>query len=151
MKSPKTLNSTPSTGEASPSLESGEGWRLLLGALTVDELQKYAEIASDQISKEQKWALGYLALLVISLGCLGWVGLGIAKSGLTMMYGLGLALAGLLAYWPYRSMKTKKLWRGHCDAVKIELAKRKTAPEPNGSQETDDSVGGHQTGDEHEK
>ena len=50
-RSQRTLPSTPSTVDAA-------GWAALLGALTEDELRRYAEIAHDQrnIEYERWWA-----------------------------------------------------------------------------------------------
>ncbi|MEO1206189.1 MAG: hypothetical protein AAFV45_07645 [Pseudomonadota bacterium] len=122
-----------------------------MSTLTTDELKKYGEIASDQIKSEQRWTLAYLALLGISLGVLTWVGLGIIAGGLDSRGIYGLGLAALLAYWPYRSMKIKTLWRGHCNAVRAELKKRESVEMPATPSNGDTNGGAASHGDEHGK
>jgi len=131
------LNSTHHTadaagGEAGAVRNRKPGWGDLLVGLTNDELRQYFGMAEDQINAERR----LLAL---------YIGMGIAAAGLTLYSGYQiisrggvertqvyqLLAAAFLAYWPYRSRKIKKLWRGHCEAVETELARRTTGEEDN--------------------
>lgn len=123
----------------------------MLQSLTTDELQKYAEIAKDQITEEQRWTVLYLVLLVISLGVLAWVGIQVMTTGFSGNHLYGLGLAGILAYWPYRSMKIKSLWRGHCNAVRAELKKRTSDQSPAPASNTVSTTDVPPHGDEHKK
>ncbi len=116
-RSQRTLNWTPNTGE---------GWGSLLGVLTDEELGQYAQVATDQIAREVRWWWLHALMVVSAVALAGWVGIRWFSEGLgieRLVYGIGAVL--FLAYWPYRSAKTKRLWREHRNAVEGELARRK--------------------------
>ena len=105
-----------------------EAGRALLGVLNDDELERYAEIASDQAALElQRW-WWQLALAIGSACALAW---GINKMIITtweqvawrqVFSALGLAL--LMGYWPYRRVRNWSLWKRRLKAVGDERRRR---------------------------
>ena len=92
--------------------------------MSTAELARYVEIARDQYRRE----LAYWWAQAIS--CLG-AGGGLAVTmrdlilwGYSRATVLGLGLTWLLSYWPYRSFKTRRLWKRHMTAVEAELSRR---------------------------
>lgn len=101
------------------------GWRALLHDLTVDELETYAGVARDQIAQERAWAVAHVALFALSIGAIVLVAWDLSARGFQGLQVYGAIAAFLLAYWPYRAMRTRRLWQSHITAVTDELAKRR--------------------------
>ena len=108
----------------SSTLNSGEGWDELLKVLSDEELDQYAEMAMDQVRQERRWAWAQLILLAASMALTVWFVWRAARHGPDMSTLYAFALAIGLIYWPWRSAKTRRLWQGHCTAVKQEMARR---------------------------
>ena len=100
--------------------------------MTTEELCRCAQIARDQYRREMTywWAQ--------AISCLGAGGGLIVTARDLILWGnsratvLGLGLAWLLSYWPYRSFKTRRLWRRHMAAVEAELSRRGEAAPADG-------------------
>ncbi len=118
-RSQRTLPSTPSIDDAG-------GWGSLLGALTDDELRRYAEIARDQrnIEYERWWA--QVLLWVAAAASFGFAVWQLTVAGLTTLVVLAMLAAVAAGYWPYRKVQMRRLWQRHCEAVARELARRGT-------------------------
>ena len=103
----------------------GENWTGLLGVLTEEELDQYAQMAMDQVRHETSRAVLHVAMLIAGLGLVGWAGWTIYRLGEAgwSVY-LALATAGVCIYIPWRSVKTRKLWLRHYARVKQELERR---------------------------
>lgn len=111
----------------------GESWRGLLGVLTDEELAQYGQMAMDQVRIETRrnWAYGLMILAGLALiAWSAWTMFGLGKTG-WLVY-LALLAAGIFIYLPWRSVKTRKLWLGHYERVKNELARRNDGSENNG-------------------
>jgi len=96
----------------------------LLRSLTNEELDQYGRVALDQMQREDRWKIlqGFF-VLVAALVALWSVGrMYSAGFSASTLYTLGIS--ALMGYWPYRSAKSKRLWRGHLDAVRGEKARR---------------------------
>lgn len=106
-------------------LNSGEGWSELLKVLSDEELDQYAAMAMDQVRQERRWAWAQLFLLATSVALTVWLVWRAARQGpdMSTLYE-SVAAVGLL-YWPWRSAKIRRLWQGHCAAVKQEMARRR--------------------------
>ena len=118
-RSHKTLPSTPGTGDPAD-------FGALLSALTDDELRRYGEIAEDQrqIEYDRWWAeVGLWSAAAVSFIWAVWQ---IAVLGFSTRAAMGLAAAVACAYWPWRKMRMRRLWQGHCEAVAQEQARRGT-------------------------
>jgi hypothetical protein len=116
-RSQPTLHSTPSTAEPGD-------WVELLSTLTDDELRRYREIALDQRDLEyDKW-WAQIALWLAAIAALAWGLWQMMEMGVTSRALTALVAAGAFAYWPYRKVKMRRLWKGHCEAVAQELARR---------------------------
>ena len=111
----------------------GENWAGLLGVLTDEELDQYGQMAMDQVRQETNRTILHLLMLLGAVALIFWAGWTIYYVGKTgwPVY-LALAAAGLFVYIPWRSVKTRKLWLGHYDRVKQELARRQSANETDG-------------------
>ncbi|MCH9806436.1 MAG: hypothetical protein K0U74_01770 [Alphaproteobacteria bacterium] len=108
----------------------GEGWRGLLGVLTDEELTQYGQMALDQVRRETSRNLIYGLMVIAGLALIAWAAwtiYGIGETG-WLVY-LALGAAGILVYLPWRSVKTRKLWLGHYERVKQELARRNEEPD----------------------
>ena len=106
--------------------DTAERWRTLLGSLTDEELDRYREIAGDQVRRELEHGWLQVALVGLALGSAAWVvrGLILGIYGRSALLTLGLSAA--LGYWPYRKAKTRRLWRAHGAAVLAEQARRRS-------------------------
>lgn len=102
----------------------GEGWGNLLDALTDEELSQYGQMAQDQIEHELGRLWRHILLVTASIALIAWAIWQITTFGIGRTNGAVLGLGALLLYWPYRSVKALRLWRGHCRAVEGELEKR---------------------------
>ena len=106
--------------------DTAERWRAFLGALTDEELERYREIAGDQLKRELQHRWLQLALAGLALMAAAWFmsGLILGVYWLTAILILGLSAA--LGYWPYRRAKSRRLWQAHCAAVQAEQARRRS-------------------------
>ncbi len=112
------MNSTQNTGE---------GWHELLDALTDEELDQYGRMAIDQVRLEVRWAWLQVILVALGLALAGWTVVKTLEIGFDRTRFFSFALAGALLYWPYRSARTRALWKGHNNLVRRELARRQSA------------------------
>lgn len=101
-----------------------EGWSGVLGVLTDRELAQYAGLAEDQIRREER--LGWLkgAFGVASVAILVWSIARLAHLEFEKMLLVPLGISGLLGYWPYRAVKSWRLWQSHVAAVRDEQVRR---------------------------
>jgi hypothetical protein len=94
--------------------------------LTDAELRRYGEIALDQRNLEyDRWWAQVLLWLVAS-AALAWGLWQLVDEGVTGRALAALGAAVAFAYWPYRKVKMRRLWKGHCEAVAQEQARRET-------------------------
>ncbi len=101
-----------------------EDWGELLGALTLEELQQYGQIALDQLALAGRWFWLQIIALVLAVAIVFWGVWSDLKMGLRMESLYWVAPALMVIYWLYRSGKAQKLWLGHFAAVNGELARR---------------------------
>jgi len=107
-----------------PNTDEPSGWLELLSLLTDEELHRYGEIARDQRDLEyDKWS-GQILCMIGAAATLAWALWRIVVSGVTTEALVGLAATVALGYWPYRKLKTRRLWEGHRVAVAREQARR---------------------------
>jgi hypothetical protein len=99
----------------------------LLGSLTDEELDRYSEIAGDQLQHELRHRWLQLALAGLALGSAVWVMRGLLLGHYGGMALLALGLSAVLGYWPYRKARTRRLWRAHRTAVLAEQTRRRSA------------------------
>lgn len=96
----------------------------LLRSLSDEELGQYAQLATDQIAREGRWIWLKAAAGLTAVGLLAWTGFETFYLGFDRVRLYSLGLAGVMSYWPYRSLKSWRLWRGHLDAVRDERVRR---------------------------
>jgi hypothetical protein len=106
--------------------DTGERWRAFLGTLTDEELERYREIAGDQVNRELKHRWLQLALAGLALVAAAWFMSGIILGVYWVSAILILGLSAALGYWPYRRARTRRLWQAHCAAVQAEQARRRS-------------------------
>jgi hypothetical protein len=94
--------------------------------MTDDELRRYREIALDQRNLEYDRWWAQILLWLAAIAALAWSLWQMMNAGLTGRALTALVAAVALAYWPYRKVKMRRLWKGHCEAVARELARRVT-------------------------
>ncbi len=94
--------------------------------LTEEELDQYGQMAQDQISREDRWRWAQAAAGFVAAALAVWISVRLIQGGWERFWWLPLGLAAVLSYWPYRSLKTRRLWQGHYDAVKQELERRQS-------------------------
>jgi hypothetical protein len=100
-------------------------WDGLLGAMTEEELTRYQQIAGDQATHERKLLWLQVVLVVAAVGVLAWGVYGLATAGYSSRALLALGLSPVLGYWPYRKIRTRRLWAKHCRAIDAELERRR--------------------------
>jgi hypothetical protein len=106
---------------------SGEGWLGLLQALTDEELEQYARLARDQVLREERWKWVKAASGFLAAGVLAWAGARMLTLGPDRVKFYALGISGMLGYWPYRAVRSRRLWQAHLDAVRAEQARRRDA------------------------
>lgn len=123
-RSPRTLSSMQNTGEK---------WNGLLGILTEEELDQYGQMAMDQVRKETRRGILHVPMVLAAVALLLWSAWTIYYVGEPgwLVY-VALAAAALFVYIPWRSVKTRKLWQGHYERVKEEMARRQRDNEVTG-------------------
>lgn len=111
----------------------GENWTGLLGVLTEEELDQYGQMAMDQVRRETRRGVLHALMLIAAVALITVAGWRIYFTGeLGWLVVLALASAGLFVYIPWRSVKTRKLWLGHYERVKQEIARRQGENEQTG-------------------
>jgi len=106
--------------------DSAERWQAFLSALTDEELERYREIAADQVKRETKDRWLQLVLAGLALAAAAWF-LGELVLGVYWVSAiLILGLSAALGYWPYRRARTRRLWQAHCAAVRAEQERRRS-------------------------
>ena len=118
-RSQRTLHSTPSSDEPA-------GWTQLLSALTDDELRRYGEIAVDQCNLEYDRWWAQILLCIAAVVAMVWGVWQLVATGVSGRAVVTLVVAVACAYWPYRKVRMRRLWKGHCEAVAQEQARRAT-------------------------
>lgn len=113
------MSSTQNTGEG--------GWPSLLHALTDEELGQYGDLANDQVRREVRWLWAQMLMSIAALGLAGWALSRGLETGFDRSRWLSLLGAAALLYWPYRSARIRRLWKGHERMVKDELARRQAS------------------------
>lgn len=109
-----------------PNTDETSGWLKLLSSLSDDELSRYGEIARDQHALEYGNWWGQIGCMLASIAALVWGSWRLVVSGMTAETILAMVAAVVLGYWPWRKVRTRRLWQGHCEAVAREQARRVT-------------------------
>src|SRR5690606_15407517 len=114
-RSQRTSNSTRPTAE---------GWLGMLGVLTDGELAQYASLARDQARREERlgWVKG--AFAVASVAILVWSIGRLVRLDFDKVLLVPLGISVLLGYWPYRAVRSRRLWQSHMTAVRNEQMRR---------------------------
>jgi hypothetical protein len=96
----------------------------MLGMLTDRELAQYDGLARDQVRQEERlgWLKGVAALA--SIAVLAWGIAQLARSEFESALLVPLGISVLLGYWPYRAVKSRRLWQSHVAAVQNEQRRR---------------------------
>ncbi len=103
---------------------STEDWGELLGALTLEELRQYGQIALDQLALAGRWFWLQIVALVWAVGIACWGIWSDLKTGLKIESVYWIAPVVIVIYWIYRSAKARKLWSRHFAAVNGEFVRR---------------------------
>jgi hypothetical protein len=107
--------------------EGRRGAILLLEALTEDEVARYLEMAGDQVRNEERRLWLQLTVGAGAVALLAYDAADGLANGVTSWHVAVLAVALAMAYWPWRARACRRLWMGHVDAAKAELARRRAA------------------------
>lgn len=108
--------------------EGRKGAVRLLEELTEDEVNRYMDMALDQVRHEERLAWLKIALAVAAVAIVaydlvhGW------QNGITNWHVAGLLVAAALGYWPWKVRSYRRLWMRHLSAAKAELARRRVEP-----------------------
>ncbi|MDX2257319.1 MAG: hypothetical protein NW205_00230 [Hyphomicrobiaceae bacterium] len=101
------------------------GWAGMLDVLSDDELAQYGRMALDQVALERRWAWLQALLVAAAAGVMAWVLLAGWRRGFDWTLVPALFGLAVIVYWPWRSIRTRQLWRTQHDVVMGELERRR--------------------------